>query len=413
MSKPRRLKLLIVLPTSPLPIFSGGRQRMYHTIRLLAARHDVTVASFWRDEEARLGLQQLAEELAITVLPVPYERMRPNRHLPSALLRRLKGRFGSLPADIYLWDQPNMHEAVNRVLATQPVDIIQVEWPYLSTYALAHSEELPTLLITHDIFSVALERRANVSTDAREQHHLREQATAWKHFERDLYPRFSAVGAMSAVDADFIRKRAPATNITLLANGVDTEAIPPGALRADANHLLFVGSPTHPPNLDGACWFLTEVWPDLFRQNLDLKLTLVNLNHPHVVACKQPGVTITGRLPDLDLVYQQADIVIVPLRAGSGTRLKILEAFAYGVPVASTTVGYEGLDVIPAEHLLVADTATAMAAAIRKLRADQSLRQRLATAGRRLAESKYAWSHIVAAQETLYFELLARDIIDP
>jgi len=379
---------------------------MFEVVRRLARRHEVSVAGFWRNEEARRGWQQLGRELNIEVQAVPFTRLRPDRRLPGLLRRRWQGWRQGEPGDAGAWDQPAMHAALRRMMAGQRFDLLQVEWPYLAPYALT-TPQLPRLLITHDIFSVALARRAGLAA-GRQQKRLEREAAAWASYESRIYPQFQAVAAMSAEDAAVIRQRAPAANVVVLPNGVDTAHFTPGEIRPQPRHLIFVGSPTHVPNLDAACWLLNELWPELRRRRPDLRLTLVNLDHPQVRKLQQPGVEISGRLPDLRPVYGQADLAIVPLRAGSGTRLKILEAFAAGLPVVSTPVGHEGLEVVPGRHLLSAENGPALIEAIETLLDDVELRRRLAANARQLAVSRYDWELIVDQHDAIYHQLCQR-----
>ncbi len=410
------MRLLILSPISPLPIFSGGRTRLYNITKHQARRHEITFLSFCRNEEERAGLQQLARELDIRVIRVPFQSKRkllrhPGRDALTVARNYAKAWRQGWPADIPAWDQPAMHRALTAALASRRHDLLQVEWPYLASYAFRPNLP-PTALITHDIFSVGLARRADVAADARQRRQVREQARRWEHYERLIYPRFGLVAAMSASDAAIIRQRAADASIVISPNGVDAQTLTPGPIRPQVRNLIFVGSPTHAPNLDAACWLLTAIWPELHRRHPDLTLTLVNLDHPRVQRCArgQPGVTLTGRLPDLTPVYRQADIALAPLRVASGTRLKILEAFALGVPVVSTAIGDEGLAVTPDQHLLRADTPEAFVAAIERLVASPDLRQTLASNGRLLAEQRYDWSKIVANLDEAYTILIHKQI---
>jgi len=398
-------RLLFLLPTSPLPIFTGGRLRMYEILRHLSQHHQITVLSFWRDEEARSGLEQLAGQLDITVEAVPFERIRGGGNPLPIAFRRLRTRLSEKPTDVGIWDQPSMHKEVERVLAKNPIDLIQVEWPYLAPYALVHPH-IPHILVTYDIFSVAFSRRAALTTNPLSRFELQRQSQAWKRYETELYSQFVAIGAMSPVDAEIIRQRAPGANAVVLPNGVDTSVLTPGEIRPRIRNLLFVGSPTHAPNLDAACWLLTDIWPLLHRHFPYLKLTLVNLEHPKVRACLQPGVELLGRLPDLKPIYRQADIALVPLRAGSGTRLKILEAFALGVPVVSTKIGWEGLAVEPGKHLLSADSPPEFVATITQLINHRNDRESLARHARELVVERYDWSQIADLHEAMYANVL-------
>lgn len=399
-----RLRLLLLLPVSPLPVFSGGRLRMLEVMKRLALRHEVTAISFWRSAEERAGLQTLAAQWPLQVIGVPYTGPEGSAAL-SVLAARAQAAGRGWPGAVASWQQPAMYRAIDQVIARQRIDLIQVEFTFLSQYALPYPR-IPRLLITHDIFSVSFGRRAQLAAAWRQRWRLQRQARQWRRYERAIYPTFAAVAMMSEQDAALARQIAPAANLVILPNGVDTTALLPGKIRGNPQRLLFIGSPTHPPNLDAARWLLTAIWPDLQRRHPHLTLTLVNLDHPDVHACAGSGVEITGRLPDLTPIYHQADIALAPLRAGSGTRLKILEAFAFGVPVVSTSIGCEGIAATPDQHLLVADSAAEFAAAIERLLADEPLRCHLAGQARTLATTRYDWEEIVRQHEAVYHTLL-------
>jgi glycosyltransferase involved in cell wall biosynthesis len=405
------MRILVLSPISPLPIFSGGRTRLFNITRQQARRHELTFVSFWRHDEEWQGLQKLAQDLQIRVIPVAFQSKRRLLRHPGRDALAVARAYGRAwrhgwPAAIPAWEQGAMFRALRQELAARRYDILQVEWPYLASYALQPGMP-PAVLITHDVFSVGIQRRAALAHDAR----LHAQARRWRTYEGMIYARFELVAAMSTQDATFIRERAPDAHIIISPNGVDTQRLTPGVIREDAQQVLFVGSPTHAPNLDAACWLLREIWPPLQRQNPHAKLTLVNLKHPKVQQCAagQQNVRITGRLPELSAVYGQADVALAPLRAASGTRLKILEAFALGVPVVSTSIGHEGLAVEPGRHLLTADTPAAFAAAIQRALRDVALRRELARNGRLLAEQRYDWVRIVDSLDDAYRMVVHND----
>ncbi len=400
------LRLLFLLPTSPLPIVSGGHQRIYQVMRRLAARHEITVLSFWRTPEARAGLDQLAAELDVHLVPVPFTRLRQNRRLPSTLARFAGALWHGLPLDVPIWDQPPMHAALQQVLAAHPIDLIQVEYPYLTGYALAHPE-IPSLLMAYEVFGTFLTQISDLAEGSWARIRARRRAAAWEAYERTIYAKVNGVGAMSDFDAALIHASAPEARTFVLPNGVDTTLCTPAAIRETAQHLIFVGSPNRGPNVDAACWFLDQVWPALYEKRKDLRLTLVNLDSPQVRMRLQPGVEVTGRVPDLTPLYRSADIAIVPLLAGTGTRIKILEAFAYGLPVISTRVGYEGIAVNVGEHLLRAESPAEFHSAILSLLDNRAARARLAANGRQLVVQQYDWEVIASAHEAVYEMLIA------
>ena len=409
------MRLLILSPISPLPIFTGGRRRLYHITREQARRHDVTFLSFCRSEEEREGLITLGKTLGIRVHIVPFRSLKRvfkgqfHWDLARIACAHWRARRQQLPPDIAVWDQPAMRRALTEELSSHSYDILQIEWPYLASYAL-QDHLPPTVLITHDIFSVGLTRRAELQTNARKRKQLMRLAQNWIAYEQIIYPRFTRVAAMSTKDAAIIQQRAPAARIIISPNGVDAQNIRPGPMRPQVRQLLFVGSPTHEPNLDAACWLVRAIWPKLYTRHPHLSLTLLNLDHPRVRTCSanMPRIQIIGRVPDVLPFYHQADIALAPIRTGSGTRLKILEAFAAGVPVVSTSIGYEGLKAVPGKHLLVGDSPESFIAAIEQLIDSLPLRKTLATHARNLVETEYDWSKIVDALDQDYAEILSQ-----
>jgi glycosyltransferase involved in cell wall biosynthesis len=160
--------------------------------------------------------------------------------------------------------------------------------------------------------------------------------------------------------------------------------------------LTFVGLMRYEANRDGAAWLVQHIVPELRRRlGDDFEVRIVGEATPAVRAlAAEPNVTVTGFVDDLERELARSDLVVVPLRLGTGTRLKILEGFAHGIPVVSTTIGAAGLDVRSGEHLLLADTPTEFASACARLLGDQALRAQVVDAARRLVESTYDWRTI-------------------
>jgi glycosyltransferase involved in cell wall biosynthesis len=209
------------------------------------------------------------------------------------------------------------------------------------------------------------------------------------------------VVTVSDVDRRIVEELAPGTATTVVPNGVDVVRVRPpvldgrGAGRRPT--AVFVGKMDYRPNVDGARWFTEEVLP-LVRQRVpSFALTIVGRDPtPEVQALSgQDGVHVTGRVQSTTPFLHEASLAVVPLRAGSGSRLKVLEALAAGTPVVSTSLGVEGLQVDAGRHLLVADGAPAFAAAVADLLADPDRRARMAREGRRLVEERYGWREAV------------------
>jgi glycosyltransferase involved in cell wall biosynthesis len=185
-------------------------------------------------------------------------------------------------------------------------------------------------------------------------------------------------------------------HVAVVPNGADVPDELPARAPGLRPVLTFVGLMRYEANRDGATWLVQEIVPELRRRlGDDFEVRIVGEATTAVRAlAAEPNVTVTGFVDDLERELARSDLVVVPLRLGTGTRLKILEGFAHGLPVVSTTIGAAGLDVTSGEHLLLADTATEFASACARLLGDHALRAHVVDAARRLVESTYDWRTI-------------------
>jgi glycosyltransferase involved in cell wall biosynthesis len=175
-----------------------------------------------------------------------------------------------------------------------------------------------------------------------------------------------------------------------------------------------MGTLYYPPNADGIRWFIQQVFPRI-RQNIpEVKLTIVGKNPPkdflHLAADPASGITVTGFVPDLDPYFAESAVTVIPVRAGGGMRVRILESFARAAPVITTTVGLEGIDARPGLDVLIADSPEEFASSVIELLQDHELQQQLSSNGRCLVEEKYDWQVVLGSLDRLYQTLAgARD----
>jgi polysaccharide biosynthesis protein PslH len=196
-------------------------------------------------------------------------------------------------------------------------------------------------------------------------------------------------------------------------NGVDLERVRPVAVAERAPGAVFVGKMDYRPNVDAVRWFCQQVLPRVRERLPGFSFTIVGAEPvPAVRALERLGnVMVTGRVADPLPYLRRPTSAVAPLRAGSGTRLKILEALAAGCPVVSTTIAAEGLAVRDGEHLLLADAPEAFASRLLSLALSEPLRRSLAVAGRRLVESRYGWDSAVAVLEDVYERVVRKPAV--
>jgi glycosyltransferase involved in cell wall biosynthesis len=192
-------------------------------------------------------------------------------------------------------------------------------------------------------------------------------------------------------------------------NGVDAAGhVPVSRARLEQRDLVFVGSMDYHANIDAALYFAREIWPHLRQRRPDLRFVIVGSRPtPEILALgRQDGILVTGTVDSVEPYYDAALVAVVPLRVGSGTRLKVLEAMAAGVPVISTSLGAEGLAVTNGKHLILADTPAEFTSAIVRVAGDDAEWRQIATAGREMAASRYDWSGIATSLYEYYEEIV-------
>ena len=382
--------ILIIAPFLPWPADFGGAARIYHLARELAREHTVTlVAPATAAEHA--AVTTLGALCDVTAVPAVWTARQPaGRAKRLRQARSLGSQRAYLEVSGY---DARMQAVIERLFLTRRIDLVQFELPQAALYPLPRS--VPTVFNAQNIEHELLRRVARESTGlARRAFNLAE-ARKVAAVERRVWRAATVCVATSTGDAETI-SRLSGTPTRVVPNGVDAAFF--GEARRDpapAPLLVFTGAMRHAPNADGARWLIERVLPRVRLLVPGAQVAIVGADPPSdVLAMAATDVMVTGRVDDVRPWLGRAAVAVVPLRAGGGTRLKILEAFAAGVPVISTTLGAEGLDVADGEHLLLADTPDAFAVAVARVVRDPPLRARLSDAARALVAAHYDWTRI-------------------
>lgn len=269
--------------------------------------------------------------------------------------------------------------------------MITVEHDHAAHWIAAAPDDVPCVLVCQNVGPGYYESRARAASGAARAGMRME---SWRFAQHDArwLRRYRTVVAVSERDAAELRARTD-VRVEVVPNGVASDELRPLPASREGATLLFTGTLNHPPNAEGIRWYAERVWPRVRQARPDAALLIVGRDPPPDVRelGERDGIEVVGPVPAMTPYFAQATAVIVPLLSGGGTRLKILEAFACGRAVVSTSVGCEGLEVKDGAELLVADGDAAFAAATLRLLEDTSLRARLAGAGRALAEHSYDW----------------------
>ncbi|MGE0227705.1 MAG: glycosyltransferase [Dehalococcoidia bacterium] len=281
------------------------------------------------------------------------------------------------------------------------IDVIHAFRLYTTPVALALAARAPQARLHVDLDDIESVTRSRIAAMHRLNGRLdparAEDAEAGRfaEAERDLLPRFQRLYVCSDLDAARLRELLPGltAEVRVVPNAVRLPVPPPSPRTTHPFTFLFVGTMGYAPNLDAVRWFTRRIWPRVHARAGRPVLFRVVGPPPETdlsAVARLPGVRVAGPVPDVTPEYGDADAVVVPLRAGGGTRIKALEAFAHGRPVVSTTIGVEGIEATPGRDLLVADDPDAFADACLRLIDDPALGAAIATSAARLVTLRYS-----------------------
>lgn len=387
----QRLRVLILDEEVPWPPNSGKRIRTWNLLRRLSRRHDlhlVTYGPINKEAQAKLA-QHCFTVTALDPLP-PSEG-------PRFWARLLSSVFSGYPYSVVKHFTGRMQRHISEVCKRQQFDLVHCEW---IPYARYETRGIPRLIVAHNVESEILRRRANHDGGLIGSWFFGLQAKRMKAFEREAATKGAHVVAVSELDAETFRSYG-VRNVTIVPNGVDLDYFRPMPQVFQTDSLLFVGSLDWHANEDAVKDFAIRILPLIRSRNPNLTFQVVGRRPSNrLVTSLQElqGVQLIGEVPDVRPYMAQARAVVVPLRIGGGTRIKILEALAMGKPVISTSIGAEGLEIKNQRDYLLANTPEEFVTRIDALFANPEEQLRLGENGRALVEKLYGWD---AAAEKL------------
>ncbi|MBO0699469.1 MAG: glycosyltransferase, partial [Zavarzinella sp.] len=303
---------------------------------------------------------------------------------------------------------PNVRARVAELLAARPYELVICDTVVMAR----HTAGLPapaTILFQHNVEAQILKRHTEVAPGRFKRWYMRGQWRKMVRFEREFGARFDAVIAVSEPDRVTFEEEYGWPRVYAIDTAVDTDYFQRAPAAEVPDRVTFVGSMDWMPNQDGVTWFVREVWPRIRAARPAATFHVVGRNPPAGIRALEqtPGVTVLGGVPDVRPHLAEAAVVVVPLLVGGGTRLKIYEAMAMGRAVVSTTIGAEGLPVVPGEHYLRADDPVGFAAAVGELLGARDTRDRIGRAADAFVRERYG-SEQVARQ----FEAICQAVVE-
>ncbi|CAG1015049.1 polysaccharide biosynthesis protein PslH [Anaerolineales bacterium] len=396
------MNVLFLSTKSPYPLINGHSLRTYHTLRDAARRHDVTLVTFIQQPEHELKpehiehLRSFCKE--VHTFPIPVDQSRAK--LALSLGRNL---LSDLPFVATKYDSPEMRAKIREIIANNKIDLVHVDLLPLSVY-LNEFAHLPKILVNHNVESVRLQRWAESDPSPLKRAFLRLQWRRLCRFEKEMVNCFDRCIVVSELDRDVLVDMGITIPIAVVPNGTNTEFFKPMGRSPIENSVLWLGHMDVHTNRDAVLYFWREICPLIRQRKPDATIIFVGTAPPREIAdaaVGDPRVKVTGFVDDIRTHVDEARVVVVPIRIGSGTRLKILDAMGMGKAIVSTSVGCEGLAVENGKNILVADTPDSFADGVMSVLVDKDLREALERNARECALT-YDWDRLCEEQERTY-----------
>jgi polysaccharide biosynthesis protein PslH len=402
------MRILFLTQVLPYPLDAGPKTRAYFVLRYLAQKHDVTLVSFVRATDTAAAVDHL-RQFCVEVHTVP-------------IVRSMVKDVGYL-AQSLVTNQPfiitrDASAAMDQLLSSllqggTRFDAVHADQLWMAPYALkvqkASATPLRTVLDQHNAVFMIFQRLAEGERNPARRAVAALEAKKLARYEVDICTAFDHVVWVTCEDLAAVQRVAP-TPGAVKNDGVIPICVDPQTQTmltrvAVPQRVTFLGGLHYPPNAQGLCWFAEHIFPKVRAEAPDAVLTAIGKQPPQALAnlgIPPANLQVTGYVDDPRPYLTETAAFIVPLLAGGGMRVKILDAWSWGLPMVSTSVGAEGIKIAPDENILIADEPDAFAAATVALLADPQLNHRISTAGRRWIEQNYDWHTVYAAWDKVY-----------
>ena len=387
------MKILMLTPYLPYPLLSGGQIRTYNLLKNLAKKHDIVLFSFIRNENEN----RYKEKLLKFCKRVETFKRRPAWSLLNILLAGLT----PFPFLVSIYYSRRLQKAILGELQNNKYHLIHSETFYVmpnipktSVPVLLVEQTIEFLVYQHFVETVFLPFRLLLSLDV----------AKIKFWEKFYWKKAKKVVAMSEGDKVVMEDQVHHLDVDIVPNGVDTEDFFHVTREKSKNPIiLFVGNFKWLQNKEAVSILVTKIWPEVIQKLPQARLWIVGrFPTPEIKNYENKTIKVFGNVDDIKNVYKKADILLAPIYGPGGTRYKILEAMASGIPVVTTNRGIEGLRAIDGTHALVRDDSQSLADATVELITDKSLYDTLAKNGKKLISENYDWKKISLKLDELY-----------
>jgi polysaccharide biosynthesis protein PslH len=399
--------ILFLSQLLPYPADTGAKVRSYYTLRYLAQKHQVTLLAFSREDDPQMAIEHLKVFCTnVYTVPIQRSRLRDIRLLTTSFLR---GKSFVIRRDFF----PEMADKVESIMESGSFDAVHADQLWMAQYAFIAKTvkaDVRLILDEHNACFQIFQRLAKSEKNFHKKFLLKREWPALQRYEAWACSQFDHVVTVTNEDRNILTNMIPASfakkqdeKFSTIPICVNTEEIRPVQPAPATKNVFHLGTMFYLPNITGMLWFVREVWPLVLAQMPQAILTIAGKNPPAVIQqLSSSSIQVTGYLPDPLPHLERASVFIVPLLAGGGMRVKIIEAWRWGLPVVSTLTGAEGIEYRDGENILIADDAEDFANAVVRVLSEPDFAQSLRENGRCWVEQRYDWQQVYPAWDTIY-----------
>ncbi len=396
------MRILFLTPTFPYPLDNGNKILIFNTIIRLAKQHQVFLLSFIQGNQSEYFpyLKDYCAGIETVSTPGPGIWGKDMSYSKKGLIKNL---FCPLPYTISRWYLPEMERKLKEMVSKNKCDLVQIETLHLAQFA-KFTGNVPVILRQHNVESRVMERYYKYASDPLKRAYAYFQWRKLLRYERRLCLDSDLVVTLSLVDKDALRKISPEINAEVVPVGVDLGYFGAFFSARNSDEILYIGNLYFPPAMENILYFLKETWPKIKRIRPRARLSILgNCPKKETKNIRNfPDVIFLGEVEDVRPFMAASALTIVPHRIASGVRFKILEAMAMKLPVVSTPLGCEGLEVEDGKHILIADTPDMFADKVIAILENDQLRNNLTEKAHALVQERYTWENANRELNRLY-----------
>ncbi len=399
------MKILMITPYLPYPLYSGGQIRTFNLLKHLSEKHKITLVSFIRKNEEKTYLPLLSKftEKIITI----------KRRRAWNLINILLAGFSNYPFLVSIYYSPHLKRIIKKLLEEDKYDLIHAE----TFYVLPNipPTTTPILLVEQTIEYLVYQRYSQRTPFFFLKPFLFIDVAKIIKWEKYYWKTVTKLATVSDKDKEYIQKNIQRKDIQVVPNGVDFDSFKSvyeeNIKRKKGKNVLFVGNFTWLPNREGVHILAKEIWPIIHKRFPSAKLLIVGRNPTYeIIRLNNPqlGIEVLGEINDIRQAFSLADLSLLPIKNGRGTKYKVLESIAAGVPVVGTPLAVEGLNLTPGKEVLVGQTSQELTDYACQLLQNPQLGKEISQAALLKLKKQFSWTKVAKQLENIYFSVSKR-----